>query len=382
MNLAIFFEPLRDFPDTYLTDSKSVGTAISTFTNTFPDWRTADMAIIGINEYRGAGLQNSSLHPANVVREKLYALKKGAGTYKLADLGNLLPGITLEDTYLRLKEIVEVLISGNTVPIIIGGSHDLDFGQFLGYENLEKAINLVTIDSAIDMGEGSGTANHQKHLHQILMHEPNYLFSLSQVGYQSYLTEPDVMATLEKLHFETVRLGEVHQNISLVEPVLRHADLVSFDLNALNAQAAPKTENPSPFGLSGEQACQLCWYAGQNDNLTSIGFYEYYPEQDIYKLTAATLSVMIWYFIEGFYQRKKDTDFKSNKFLKYAIGFQDNPHKMTFYKSKVSDKWWMEVEGLSPEKTTKIVPCSYDDYLTASEGEIPNRWILTQGRMA
>jgi len=382
MNLSIFFAPLRDFPDTYAHDAKSVGNAVSAFVHKFPDWRGADIAFIGVNEYRGAGLEPAPAHPADEVRKKIYKLKKGTGAYKIADLGNLLPGITLEDTYLRLKEIVENLLHHQTVPVIIGGSHDLDYGQYLGYENLDQVINLVTVDSCIDMTEGADIPQHKQHLHRILMHEPNYLFSLSHVAYQSYFVASEVTTTLEKLHFETLRLGELHQNIQLAEPVIRHADLLSFDVNAINAQAAPNTSGSNPFGLSGEQACQLCWYAGLNDQLTSFGIYEYHPEKDHLGITAMTISVMLWYFIEGFYNRKNETDFKSKKFLKYAIGFHDNPNKMLFYKSKVSDKWWMEVEALGEDKRVKIVPCSYDDYLLAAKGEVPNRWILTQGRMA
>jgi formiminoglutamase len=382
MNLSIFFEPLRDFPEDYTLDHKSVGSSITPFLHKFPEWAEADLALIGVNEYRGAGLPAADQHPATEVRKKLYALKKGSGPYKIVDLGNLLPGITLEETYLRLKEIVEHLLLAHTLPVIIGGSHDLDYGQFLAYENLEKVVNLVTIDSCIDMQEGADLPANQQHLHQILMHEPNFLFSLSQVAYQSYLVEPAVTATLEKLHFETVRVGELHQDITTAEPVIRHADLLSFDINAINALAAPKATGGNPFGLSGEQACQLCWYGGLNDQLSSFGLYEYYPEKDHHGLTAMTMAVMIWYFFEGYYHRKQETDFSSKKFVKYAIGFHDNPNKMVFYKSKVSDKWWMEVEGLGAEKKIKVVPCSYDDYLSASNGEVPNRWILTQGRMA
>lgn len=382
MNLSIFFEPLRDFPDNYTRDHKSVGNAISAFTHKFPDWRTADIALVGVNEFRGAGEAPSEQHPVNEVRKKLYSLKKSTGTYKIADLGNLLPGITLEDTYLRIKEIVENLLLNHTLPIIIGGSHDLDYGQFLAYENLEKAINLVTIDSCIDMAESADIPANKQHLHRILMHEPNYLFSLSQLAHQSYLVEPEVAATLEKLHFETLRIGEIHQNFQLAEPIIRQADMLSFDISAINAQAAPNSTGGNPFGLTGEQACQLCWYAGLNDQLTSFGLYEYHPDKDHHGLTAMTLAVMIWYFMEGFGNRKNETDFTSNKFIKYAIAFHDNPHKMIFYKSKVSDKWWMEVEGLDKNKNIRIVPCSYDDYLLAAKGEVPNRWILTQGRMA
>jgi arginase family enzyme len=382
MNLAIFFEPIAEELHLPLSNPKTFGASIDLFLHKFPEWRSADIALIGVNESRGTGLAtNPDVRPADEVRRQLYPLKKGTGRYKIVDLGNLLPGITLEDTYLRIKEIAENLISNNTLPLLIGGSHDLDYGQFLAYENLGKAINLVTIDSHIDMSDELNIPPHRQHLQHILLHEPNYLFSLSQIAYQSYFVEQEVAVTLEKLHFETVRLGQVHTNIQEVEPVVRHADLISFDIRALKHQDAPGYEPANPFGLTGEEACQLCWYAGLNDSLTSFGIYEYTPSLDVRNVTAATISVMIWYFVEGFYHRKNEVDFNSNKFLKYAIGFHNNPNKMVFYKSKVSDKWWMEVEPMRSEKAVKVVPCSYEDYLLASKGEIPNRWILTQSRM-
>jgi hypothetical protein len=158
--------------------------------------------------------------------------------------------------------------------------------------------------------------------------------------------------------------------------------MISFDIRALKHNDAPGYEPANPFGLTGEEACQLCWYAGLNDSLSSFGIYEYNPALDVRQVTASTMAVMLWYFVEGYYHRKNETDFTSNKFLKYAIGFHDNPNKMVFYKSKVSDKWWMEVEPMRPEKQPKIIPCSYEDYLLAAKGEIPNRWILTQSRLA
>lgn len=382
MNLRIFFEPIAEELNLPLHQPRTFGAGITAFIHQFPEWGTADIALIGVNEYRGTGREiNPDLRAADEVRRQLYPLKKGSGRYRIVDLGNLLPGITLEDTYLRLKEVVENLISNDTLPLLIGGSHDLDYGQFLAYENLDKPINLVTIDSHIDLSEEVDLPPHRQHLQRILLHEPNYLFSLSQIAYQSYFVEQELAVTLEKLHVETVRLGQLRTNIQEVEPVVRHADMLSFDIRALKHQDAPGYEPANPFGLTGEEACQLCWYAGLNDTLTSFGLYEYTPALDVRQVTAATLAVMIWYFVEGFYHRKQEVDFDSNRFLKYAVGFHDNPSKIMFYKSKVSDKWWMEVEPLRDGKPAKVIPCSYEDYLLAAKGEIPNRWILTQSRM-
>ncbi|MBX0334051.1 formimidoylglutamase [Pontibacter sp. HSC-14F20] len=382
MNLSIFFEPLNEDIFALLDKPRTLGAYIGRFTGKFPDWRSADIALLGVNETRGRGEETvSEVTPARAVRKKLYNLHKGAGRCNIVDLGNLRPGITLDDTYLRLKEIVEILLSHNTIPVIIGGSHDLEYGQYMGYEHLERAVNMVTVDSSVDMTEDSEVPANKKQLRQILMHEPNYLFSLGQIGFQSYLVDPEVMATFEKLHFEAYRVGEVRQRVQEMEPVVRQADLLTFDISAIRHQDAPGYTPANPFGLTGEEACQLCWYAGMSDQMTSLGIYEYDTSQDGQELTAMTIATMVWYFIEGFYHRKHETEFSSSKFTKYAVAFNDNPERMTFYKSKVSEKWWMEVEPLSDEKSPRIVPCSYEDYLQAIKGEVPNRWILTQARI-
>ncbi|MDO6392422.1 formimidoylglutamase [Pontibacter sp. BT731] len=382
MNLSIFFEPLNEDIFALLDKPRTLGAYIGRFTGKFPDWRAADIALIGVNETRGRGEETvSEVFPARAVRKKLYSLHKGTGRCNIVDLGNLRSGITLDDTYLRLKEIVEILISHNTIPVIIGGSHDLEYGQYMGYEHLERAVNMVTVDSSVDMSEDNDVPANKKQLHQILMHEPNYLFSLGQIGYQSYLVDPEVMATFEKLHFEAYRVGEVHRSLQEMEPVVRQADLLSFDISAIRHQDAPGYSPANPFGLTGEEACQLCWYAGLSDQMSSLGIYEYDPQQDEQELTAMTIATMVWYFIEGFYHRKNETEFSSGKFTKYAVAFNDAPDRMTFFKSKVSEKWWMEVEPLSDEKSPRIVPCSYEDYLQAIKGEVPNRWILTQARI-
>jgi formiminoglutamase len=382
MNLGILFQPLpEEFEIQPTSDLKSMMAQIDGFIYKFPEWQEADIAIFGVQENRGKTVDNSEENPADLIRRKLYGLKKGTGRYRIADLGNLRPGITLEETQIRIREVVETLISQNTIPIILGSSHDLDYGQFLAYESWGRPVNLVTIDSKLDMTENADAPENQNHLHKILMHEPNYLFSFSQIGHQSYLTEPEMMNVLEKLHFETIRIGEVHKDITKTEPLVRHADLLSFDVSAIRFQDVPGYAPANPFGLTGEQACQLAWYSGLNDQLTSFGLYEYEPAYDPQRIGAFTLATMVWYFIEGYYQRKSELDFTSKKFKKYQVSFHDNPNKMIFYKSNVSDKWWLEVENLSPEKDNLIVPCTYDDYLLATNGEVPNRWILTQARM-
>ena len=193
------------------------------------------------------------------------------------------------------------------------------------------------------------------------------------------------MSILEKLYFEAFRIGQIRTNLTEIEPVIRNADMLSFDITAIRSSDAPGNNQAQPFGLTGEEACQICWYAGLNEKLSSAGFYEYAPDaDDSQKKTASVVATMIWYFIEGYYHRKNDQNFTSNDFLKYVVSMPVEPETLAFYKSKFSDKWWMEVPNLSGKKQyarNSIVPCSYNDYQTATKGEVPERYINTLAKL-
>ena len=68
----------------------------------------------------------------------------------------------------------------------------------------------------------------------------------------------------------------------------------------------------------------------------------------------------------------------SDDYLVYEAAIGGNPDSIRFYKSKLSEKWWMEIKDDESDSIflrNKMVPCSYSDYKKASEGEIPERWI-------
>jgi formiminoglutamase len=237
----------------------------------------------------------------------------------------------------------------------------------------------VNIDAFLDVEDGKEITPSRQHIHKILLHEPNYLLSYTHLAHQTYLVDPMSTAILEKLYFEAFRIGQMRTNLTEMEPAIRNADLLSFDITAIKSSDAPGNGNAQPFGLTGEEACQLCWYAGMNEKLSSAGFYEYNPDaDDTQKKTASVVATMIWYFIEGFYHRKGEHSFKSNDFLKYVVSMQTDPETITFYKSKVTEKWWMEISQHKPGARylrSTMVPCSYNDYQTATKGELPERYI-------
>lgn len=385
MDLTLFFNPVDE---SLLSNAPaaSLGRSIRVYVHKMPDYKDAHLAIVGVPESRGAGNDSGAERAPDEIRRKLYLLKRSNVTYRLVDLGNLKPGLDLAETYTRLSEVCRILLENNVLPVIVGGSHDLAYGQYTAYEQLDKLISLLNVDAFLDLEQGNDTWPASGHLQKILLHEPNFLFSYTHLAYQTYLIDPDSVAILEKLYFEAFRIGQMRNNLQDMEPVIRQADMLMFDVTAIRSADAPGSMRAQPFGLTGEEACQICWYAGLNEKLSSIGFYEYAPERDDeHRKTASVIATMIWYFIEGFYHRKSEQNFRSNDFLKYVVAMPGHPETIIFYKSKRTEKWWMEIpypEGLERYARNSIVPCSYTDYQTATQGEVPERYIQTVARLS
>ncbi len=372
MDLKLFFDPVEIDQDKI---PSSFQNSIYINQHKMPDYDGLDLALIGLSDFRGAGIAPNT-KAADEIRQQLYQLKKGSGEYGVIDMGNFRNGPALEDTYLRLKEVCSYLLDKEIVPVLFGGSQDLCLGQYFSYEDKEKLISILNVDNRIDL-DSSEQSN--AYLSKVFSHSPNYLFNYYHLGYQSYLTDQKDLALIDELSFEAYRLGEIKGNLKEFEPLVRDADMLTIDMSALQSSYAPGAIDPKVFGLTGEEACQLSWYAGQNEKLSSIGIYNYLPEKDSPdKQTAFVISTLIWYFIEGYYNRKGDKRFKSNDYLMYEVHLGGEPESIRFYKSKLSEKWWMEIQ--SPKDAglfnrNRVIACSYTDYETATKGEVPDRWI-------
>jgi formiminoglutamase len=377
MDLTIFFSPVDETLYENITSPSSFYKNIRVYGDKMPDYKEAHIVLIGISD--------PDTKASDEIRKKLYYLKRGTGPYRIADLGNLNTGHDRDELQTRLSEVCRMVLEQNVLPIIMGGSHDLDYGQYSAYETFEKLVSFLNVDAFLDLDDDPAVHVESRHIHKILLHEPNYLFNYIHLAYQGYLIDPLSVAVLEKLYFEAFRIGQMRTNLQEMEPAIRHADLLSFDITAIRSSDAPGNRQAQPFGLTGEEACQICWYAGLNEKLSSVGFYGYHPElDDVHQKTASVIATMVWYFIEGYYHRKNEQNFKGNDFIKYTVSMPSDPETISFYKSKMSEKWWLEVpnpNGAKRYSRNSIVPCSYNDYTLATKGEVPERYISTLAKL-
>lgn len=340
----------------------SIYHSLYVFEDKLPRWKNLHIAIIGVEEYRGQQ-QEVFASGTDKFRKRFYELKQQKHSLKVADLGNIINGETYQDTLERLTEVCKLLLEENVIPLIIGGSHDLDFGQFKAYEHINNDLKVLNIDSSIDIEEAG--AEYENHIRRMLVHEPNFLFNYAHIGYQSYLNHPNATDLLEKMNCDHVRLGEISSDITKTEPTIRFSNMVSFDLSAIKQSDFNTSFTPQPFGLTAENACQMMWYAGLSNNCSSVGIYGYYPELDGRGNGAGVIGIMAWYFIEGFYHRKKQ-NFKSKDFKKFNV--EVDGENLVFYKDVRNEMWWVEI---AESKNIEIVPCSYAHYHEATLGNLP-----------
>ena len=127
--------------------SQQLGSKIVLHTNEqFPDLNKIKIAIIGVFDNRGDqnAISDIDLIP---VRKELYGLFPGNWDASIADLGDILAGNSIQDTYFAVKKVVASLIKKKIIPIVIGGSQDLTYAIYRGYDDLEQMVNLVSIDN-------------------------------------------------------------------------------------------------------------------------------------------------------------------------------------------------------------------------------------------
>ena len=377
MNLKLFFkaaEKIEGLPESAL------GNSIKQLNDESLDISKTDLAIIGITDPRGSSVNLGVAGAADKFRRKFYQLKKSNSTYKVADLGNLQNGDEYQDTMDRLREVCEHLMAAKVTPIIIGGTHDLAMSQYLAYESKKDLISVLNVDAKLDV-EVQGDAN-ETFLSRLITYKPNFMFSYNHLAHQGYLVESGALSALDKLYFEALRLGELREKFQNAEPIVRMANMLTFDITAIRNSDATGNVNAQPFGLSGEEACQIMWYAGMNEKMSSISISEYNPDlDDQHFSTAGVMATMVWYFIEGFYNRKDTGQFNSDQYTKYTVSFEGTDDTMTFYKSKLSEKWWMLVNYGDKMLDRAYIPCSYEDYTTATHGDFPARWIKAQAKL-
>ena len=360
-----------------LQHSQTIGKKLNIHTADFePNLEGVKIAILGVLESRNSVDYIGEEFQLTEIRKAFYKLFPGNWTHEIADIGDIQSGKTVEDTYFALTEVVSSLIKLNVIPLIIGGSQDLTYANYRAYDKISSMINIVNIDKSFDLGDSSKPITNGSYLGKIILEQPYNLFNYTALGFQTYFNSQEEIDLMEKLYFESYRLGEITASIRGVEPVLRDADVVTLDLNSVQSSEVSIKQKYSPNGFNGREICAISRYAGISNKVTSFGVYEYSPSLDD-EATSMLVAQIMWYFIEGVNCRVKDDDFKDlSSYLKFTVLVESE--ELVFFKSKKTGRWWIEIPFLEYSNTKlkqhPLLACTHEDYVGATKGIVPERW--------
>lgn len=378
-DISIYFQPVS-IDDNYSEGSLGK-TIIQNKENDFPVLERGGVALIEVPEYRNHSSYDSTQHKSSSFRPPLYDLYIGINwKHSFYDLGTLLPGKDIEDTFYALQTVCNYLIKNDIVPFVIGGSQDLSKGLFSAYNSLEQLINITSIDNRLDFEPPHHTITPENWISHVLFQQPNYLFNYANIGSQSHYTSNKTALLFEEMYFDSCRLGTIQQDLRLAEPIMRNTDMLSVDLTSIRASDMQNKNYTSPNGFFANEMCSLLRYAGISDKLSSVGIFNYFSNQ--HQVTEELVAQLIWYFNEGYANRKGDFPIAAKKeYRKFRVFLQDVQEEIIFFKSNKSARWWIEVPypGISDSKYLRhqMVPCSFQTYKEAMKGEVPDLWWKT-----
>ncbi len=347
-----------------------LGRHINAYEEEFPDITGADMVLVGCGEMRGEGGINNIDGP-NAIRSAFYGLFHWHKTVSVVDIGNVKVGSSIQDSYAALQTVVSELLDQGKRVVILGGSHDVTLAQYAAYTHIEQIIEATCVDARIDLNMDSVLPS-DNFLMELLTGVPNFIRHYNHLGFQSYFVHPHMLEVIDSLRFDCFRVGKIKENLEEMEPPIRNSHLLSFDIAAIQNAHAP-ANRLTPNGFTGEEACTLMQYAGMSQNMSSIGIYGYNPDLDTHNLTAKQISHMLWYIMDGIYLSKKEARFEDrDNFFEFTMAFAEV--ETVFLQSKKTGRWWMQLNG------DKFIACSKQDYLIASNNDMPERWLRAMER--
>ncbi len=376
MNIRDFFAPIEKpkFSSDLMLEEESVCSQIEYgfFSQEDEDINHFDVAIIGIEDGKNAVGNKGVELAANTIRESLVNLRKTSRDLKIIDLGNI-KGNTINDRYFALKEVGCSLLKYEVLVIVIGGGQDYLIPVVQGLTSIDDEVIISLIDSRLDFAIADMDFSSKTVLSHLKSEYGDSIFELSVLGLQKYFIAESQEQQMNDMYWEMVRLGDVrNENIRYAEPYLRDADVVGFDVGAIQSSFMPDFKKINVNGLTGYEACQIAWYSGLSDNLKYFCLQEYNPTIDVDKRGSVLNAQILWHLLEG--NSLKNTEIpsvESENYKIFVVHLHNFNEDIRFYTNRVNERWWIEVPW---KDSVRLLSCSKEDYDDTQKGNLPDKW--------
>ena len=168
------------------------------------------------------------------LRSYLYSYRK-IDNVQIIDLGTFINNTDAFENINGLAYVLSDLLLKGALPIILSDDRSVVLAIHKAYELIKRFYNLAFILPFIDVNADNLWEQSKDLLpwHNEIFKDNNLLNNATFIGYQSYLTDNEALEWVENNFYDTLRLGDIRENIKATEPYIRNSDIVCFDLNAM-----------------------------------------------------------------------------------------------------------------------------------------------------
>ncbi|WXR61372.1 formimidoylglutamase [Peptostreptococcaceae bacterium AGR-M142] len=240
---------------------------------------------------------------------------------KIYDFGDIhCNDSNLEKAQDDLAYCVDRIISLNLIPLVLGGGHEVAFGNYKGiYKNLKTQnenpkIGIVNFDAHFDLRPYFEKGNSGTMFRQIadMCIENNTKYSYFCMGIQKHRNTLDLFKTADKLNAKYVLAKDIQNKntwpiIESLDDFIKSNDHIYLTIctDVFSSAYAPGVSATQPLGINPEKALKFIKYIIRSDKLISFDIAEVSPRFDQDNTTANLASALIFSIIDTVCQIKK-----------------------------------------------------------------------------
>ena len=291
---------------------------------------------------------------ANSFRKIFYDFHNHFPNLQISDLGNF----KKQDPDFVLPALKELLDS-NITPILLGAPAHI----------IQKLSHRIS-DSTETICQVS---NHIPDFHSDDRYEC--------IGFQRHLCSLDRIADLEEVSCSSMSLAHMRAIPDTTEAIFRDCDIAHFDGNAIKLGDNPASTESNTSGMTCAEACQIMKYIGASNSLKIVNLcnYEIIDPRAQYS-SRMTMAEMVWYFLEGYYQKLSDHPSQDSNHQEFVINTLDSDSELVFVKNELTGRWWYK--SIDHNNNSIYIACSHNEYIHSSNGELPHRLLMYINRFS
>jgi formiminoglutamase len=278
---------------------------------------TPAAVVVGFPCDQGVALNGGRVGAADApdrIREALYrftACPDGGESFLeliggIRDLGNVVPGPTVEESQVLLAEALAPWLSKDVPAIVLGGGHETAFGHFLAYVRSGRAVEILNWDAHPDVRELHGGKAHSGSSFRLALTHPSGLCrGYTVAGLLRHMTLEAHLRFLRDMK-GTFSWGE-DLSLGLIREIfagLSTRCLATFDMDAVDQAFAPGVSAPATGGMVPALWLNAARLAGRCSHVSSMEIVEVNPTYDRDEQTVRLAGLTVWHFLDGLAERR------------------------------------------------------------------------------